>query len=211
MNLSFKICFLIFVCFVVVNSLFLGMTDGIGLSVMLLVHEYGHMCVMRKCNIEHSYPIFIPMVGAIVLASEIDDEETAIKIAFGGPLVGTIGVCIVGIVYMLTKQSVWLDVCILGMLINFINMCVTILPFDGGRMLNRLIPRSRELGLILPAFITICFKTLTLFTLLVVFFYFKGSTPERSTLPKKTQLKWGLIWLSTVIFQIVFTVLILKV
>ena len=65
---------------------------AVGVVVMLLVHEAGHIWAARRKGLPVSAPLFIPFIGAMILMRKHPrDAETEAYIALAGPLIGTAG------------------------------------------------------------------------------------------------------------------------
>jgi Zn-dependent protease len=112
-------------------TLFFGWTFAVGLVLLVLVHELGHLVVMRARGYTTGLPVFVPMFGAYVKGSK--EGATAYDSALGslaGPLAGGLGALAVlglGDVY----SSDFLNA--LGYFALFINLLnlAPIAPFDG--------------------------------------------------------------------------------
>lgn len=48
---------------------------GVGFTVLLAVHELGHLCAFRRFGMRASPPAFIPFVGALITSFEIDRRD----------------------------------------------------------------------------------------------------------------------------------------
>ena len=82
-----------------ISALLYGFAFGswyfaIGLVLMLLIHEYGHVVAMWKKGIHASAPVFIPFLGALNFAKLPENRDDEAYIGFGGPLVGSIAALI---------------------------------------------------------------------------------------------------------------------
>lgn len=112
-------------------TLFFGWPFAVGLVLLVLVHELGHLVVLRARGYTTGLPVFIPMFGAYVKGSK--EGATAFDSALGslaGPLAGGLGALAVlglGEVY----DSTFLNA--LGYFALFINLMnlAPIAPFDG--------------------------------------------------------------------------------
>lgn len=107
---------------------------AVGLVIMIFIHEMGHVLAAKLRRLPVSAPAFIPFVGALITMKRTpSDAETEAFIAFGGPLLGTVGALVS------FGLGVWLDMEIfivlawVGFLINLINL-IPIHPLDGGRI-----------------------------------------------------------------------------
>ena len=62
---------------VVAYSLFFGWTFAIGFVILLFVHEMGHVIQLRREGIKASAPMFIPLLGAVVMMKSMPDDALA--------------------------------------------------------------------------------------------------------------------------------------
>ena len=133
----------------------------IGLMLLLLIHELGHLFVLRLKGIPARGPYFIPLLGAFVMMSRPSKGEDVAQVALAGPFFGGLGAlfCLVmaGIVgvqncdhwtlaqgfealvprdcYISGAGPQWLALAHIGFLFNLINL-VPLLPFDGGQAIG---------------------------------------------------------------------------
>ena len=133
----------------------------IGLMLLLLIHELGHLFVLRLKGIPAHGPYFIPLLGAFVMMSRPSKGEDVALVALAGPFFGGLGalfcLAMAGIVggqdcnhwtlgqgfkalvpyscYTLGTGPEWLALAHIGFLFNLINL-VPLLPFDGGQAIG---------------------------------------------------------------------------
>jgi hypothetical protein len=73
-------------------SMFFGLPYAVGMVGLILLHESGHAVVMLKRGIPFSPMLFVPFVGAtIAMKRRPQDAWEDALVAFGGPLLGSIG------------------------------------------------------------------------------------------------------------------------
>ena len=120
----------------VVYSQFLGGPwIALGLVLMLLVHEMGHVVEIRRQGMQATAPIFIPFLGAAIF--QRSHPTSAIKqaqIGIAGPIAGTLGATVALILFGSTHWEGFLIWAYYGFLINLFNL----IPFgmlDGGWIL----------------------------------------------------------------------------
>ena len=86
-----------------------GWWFGIGLVVLIFVHEMGHVLELRRQGVPASAPLFIPFLGAVVGMKQMPAERVE-----GGagrarrPVLGTLGAAVVwglGVVVRLAASS----------------------------------------------------------------------------------------------------------
>lgn len=67
-------------------------TFGVGLAVMILVHELGHVLEARRQGLHVSWPMFIPFLGAYVTISRAGlTPFRSGLVSLAGPFVGSLG------------------------------------------------------------------------------------------------------------------------
>jgi len=125
---------------VVAYSLFFGWTFAIGFVVLLFVHEMGHVIQLRRDGIRASLPLFIPFLGAVVMADLMSgDALREAKVGLAGPVLGTIGAAACLLVFALTGNPYWQALAYVGFLINLFNL-LPVVPLDGGRAMAAMAP-----------------------------------------------------------------------
>lgn len=59
---------------------------------MIFIHEIGHVLAAKQKGLPVTAPLFIPFLGALItMKRNPRDAVTEAYIAYGGPLLGTIG------------------------------------------------------------------------------------------------------------------------
>ncbi len=107
---------------------------GVGLVVMIFIHEIGHVLAAKQKGLPVSLPVFIPFLGAfIAMKKNPRDAVTEAYIAFGGPLLGTAGALVCYLLGDITNNITLLVVAYVGFFLNLINL-LPIHPLDGGRI-----------------------------------------------------------------------------
>jgi len=116
-------------------SLWGGAWFGVGLVLMIFVHEMGHVVEIRRQGMQASAPIFIPFLGAAIFQrSHAQSPLRQAQIGIAGPIAGTIGATVAFVLYNSTHWNVLLLWAYFGFLINLFNL----IPFgmlDGGWIL----------------------------------------------------------------------------
>src|ERR687894_780459 len=73
-------------------ALIWGWKFAVGFVVLMFVHEMGHVIQLRREGIEASAPMFIPFLGAAVMAKSLGNDATAeARVGLAGPILGTPG------------------------------------------------------------------------------------------------------------------------
>ena len=117
-----------------------GWWFGIGLIVLLFVHEMGHVLEARRQGLPVSAPVFIPFLGAMILLKEMpQDAWNEAKVAIAGPLVGSAGAAALWIAGAIVDSNHLRALAFLGFLINLFNL-LPVVPLDGGRIVAALHP-----------------------------------------------------------------------
>ncbi|XEC93450.1 site-2 protease family protein [Paenibacillus tarimensis] len=142
---------------------------AVGLVLLIFVHELGHVIAAKRKGLPVSAPLFIPFVGALItMKRHPKDAVTEAYIAFGGPLVGTVGALIV------YAAGYWLDLPLLfalanvGFLLNLFNL-LPIHPLDGGRIATAVSRWLWVAGLVGGAVLIIVLKSPILFIVWALF------------------------------------------
>lgn len=132
---------------VVVYSLFFGWTFAIGFVVLLFVHEMGHVIQLRREGVKASAPMFIPMLGAVVMMKSMPDDALAeARVGLAGPILGTAGSAACLAIGEATNSDLLRALAYVGFLLNLINL-VPLTPFDGGRAMAAMAPAMWFVGL----------------------------------------------------------------
>jgi Zn-dependent protease len=107
---------------------------AIGLVTMIFIHEMGHVWAAKRKGLPVSAPVFIPFLGALITMKKNPlDSVTEAYIAFGGPLLGTVGALIAFLLGVQFDSPVLISVSYIGFFLNLINL-LPIHPLDGGRI-----------------------------------------------------------------------------
>jgi Zn-dependent protease len=137
--LKFKFLFSMFVSAAVYVWLG-GWWFGIGLVVLLFVHEMGHVLEARRQGLPVSAPLFIPFMGALITLKQIpNDAWREAKLALGGPLLGSLGAAAIWVAGVAFDSQALKALAFLGFFINLFNL-LPVVPLDGGRIVAALHP-----------------------------------------------------------------------
>lgn len=142
---------------------------AIGLVLMMFIHEMGHVWAARERGVAITAPAFIPLVGAVITFRKLpENAQTEAFIAYGGPLLGTIGATIIYIIGLLTHVQELFWIAMVGFALNLFNL-IPLAPLDGGRIVTAVSRWFWALGFLLA----LCFMYWTqtyLLTLVLMFF-----------------------------------------
>jgi len=119
-----------------------GWAFGVGIVLLILVHESGHVVVARVMGMPVTLPVMIPFLGAFVSMKQQPRTVAQESVmAIGGPILGTIGAGLCYLGYLATPDSstgqLLRALAYFGFLINLFNL-VPVTPLDGGRVLSLL-------------------------------------------------------------------------
>jgi Zn-dependent protease len=121
-------------------QLIFGWAFAVGLVLLLLVHEMGHVFQLRREGIKASAPMFIPFLGAVISAKSMGNDAAAeARVGLAGPILGSLGALVPLGIWLATGSDFWRALAYLGFLLNLFNL-LPILPLDGGRAMAALSP-----------------------------------------------------------------------
>src|SRR4051794_20388396 len=117
-----------------------GWAFGIGLILLLFVHEMGHVFEAKRQGLPVSAPLFIPFMGALITLKEMPHNAwREAKLAIAGPLLGSAAALALynaGVAYDSNSLKA---IAFLGFFINLFNL-LPVVPLDGGRITAALHP-----------------------------------------------------------------------
>ena len=153
-------------------SILWGWKFAAGFVVLLLVHEMGHVIQLRREGIEASAPMFIPFLGAAVMAKSLGDDATAeARVGLAGPILGTLG-CLALLPLALSGAGggFWEALVFTGLFLNLFNL-LPVVPLDGGRAMAALSPWMWFVGLFVMAVVTFAIPNPILILILLLAAY----------------------------------------
>jgi Zn-dependent protease len=125
-----------------------GWWFGIGLIVLLFVHEMGHVLEAKRQGLPVSAPLFIPFLGAMITMRQMPHNAwNEAKVAIAGPLVGSAGAAGFWVAGVIADSNHLRALAFLGFLINLFNL-LPIVPLDGGRIVGALHPALWVIGFV---------------------------------------------------------------
>jgi Zn-dependent protease len=128
-------------------SLIWGWKFAVGVVLLLLVHELGHVIQLRREGIEASAPMFIPFLGAVVAAKSLGDDAAAeARVGLAGPVLGSLGAAALIPVWLITGDDFWQALIFTGFFLNLFNL-LPVVPLDGGRAMAAMAPWMWFVGL----------------------------------------------------------------
>jgi Zn-dependent protease len=186
-------------------TLAFGWPIAVGLVLLLLVHEMGHVIQLRREGVEASAPVFIPFLGAMIAAKSLGDDAAAeARVGLAGPILGTIGTLIPFAIYLATGSDLWRALAYIGFFINLINL-LPVLPLDGGRAMAVLGPNIWLAGILIAVAATVIFlgPFMLIFVLLLggpeLYHRFKNRNSQESrafhSVPTRTKVAVAAVYL----------------
>jgi len=124
-----------------------GWRFAVGLVLLLLVHELGHVLELRRQGVPASAPLFIPFMGAVVGMKQLPhDAWREARVALAGPVLGSLGAASVWAAGEALDSELLVALAFTGFLLNLFNL-LPIVPLDGGRAVAALHPAFWGVGL----------------------------------------------------------------
>jgi len=127
-------------------SMFFGLPYAAGMVGLIFIHEVGHALVMHQRGIPFSPMVFVPFMGAaIAMKQQPRDAWEDALVAFGGPVLGSLGAGVVGIAGHATQSQLLIALADFGFMINLFNL-LPLGSMDGGRIAGALSPYMNLMG-----------------------------------------------------------------
>jgi Zn-dependent protease len=125
-----------------------GWWFGVGLVLLIFVHEMGHVLELRRQGVPASAPLFIPFLGAFVGLKQMPENAwKEAQVALAGPILGSLGALAVYAAGVAYDSRFLKALAFVGFLINLFNL-LPIVPLDGGRAVAALHPAIWLVGLV---------------------------------------------------------------
>jgi Zn-dependent protease len=117
-----------------------GWQFGVGFVLLLLIHELGHAFQMRREGIPMSAPVFIPLMGAVIMMKSMPKNAAVeARVGLAGPVIGSLA-CLVPLgLYAATGNNLFRALAFTGFFINLFNL-LPVVPLDGGRAMAAISP-----------------------------------------------------------------------
>jgi stage IV sporulation protein FB len=138
--ISMVLFFVVFIIFLPDNYLLAAEIIGI-----LLLHEFGHLLMMKRFGYKSLNMLFIPLLGAMVTGNKIKvSQRQKVLISLMGPLPGIILGCGLFAWAAVAAPDIYLiELALLLMSINILNL-IPLDPLDGGNIIESLFFPSNE-------------------------------------------------------------------
>ena len=125
-----------------------GWWFGLGLVLLLLVHEMGHVLEAKHQGLPVTAQMFIPFLGAMINLKQMpQDAWREAKLAIAGPLLGSLGAAVIYAIGVSEHSRQLEAIAFLGFLINLFNL-IPASPLDGGRIVSALHPALWFVGVL---------------------------------------------------------------
>jgi Zn-dependent protease len=125
-----------------------GWAFGIGLVLLLFVHEMGHVLEARHQGLPVTAPMFIPFLGALINLKQMPkDAWREAKLAIAGPILGSLGAAAIYAIGAAEGSRQLEAIAFLGFFINLFNL-IPASPLDGGRIVTALHPALWFVGVL---------------------------------------------------------------
>jgi Zn-dependent protease len=149
-------------------SLFWGWTFALGFVVLLFVHEMGHVIQLRREGVKASAPMFVPFLGAVVMAKSLGENALAeARVGLAGPILGTVGSAACLAIGEASNSDFFRALAYIGFFLNLFNL-LPVVPLDGGRAMAAMAPWMWFVGLGAVAAMLFVFPN---FILLIILFF----------------------------------------
>jgi Zn-dependent protease len=122
--------FAFFVSFAAYSLWFHSWKFGLGLVLLILVHELGHFMEARRQGLAVTLPTFIPLFGAFVTHRQASTPWRSAYIALAGPFVGGLGAAAVWAAGSARDSTLLVVLANIGFLLNA-SQLLPIWIFDG--------------------------------------------------------------------------------
>ena len=129
-------------------GIFFGWKFGIVFVLLIAIHEAGHVIFVRGFGLSAQPIVFVPGFGAFTSwTGQLDSVYKEAIIAFGGPLMGTLGSAACLALGLIDHDKFWIACAYTGFFLNLFNM-VPFGFFDGGRIAGAITPMLWVGGLV---------------------------------------------------------------
>ena len=110
-----------------------GAKFGVGLAVLILVHELGHFIELRRRGLAADLPMFVPGLGAYVRWAAVGvTSDTRALVSLAGPLAGAVGAALCAVTWLQTHDRLWIALASFSAFINLMNL-IPVWRLDGGQ------------------------------------------------------------------------------
>jgi Zn-dependent protease len=115
-----------------------GAAFGVGFAILILVHEMGHFVDIKRRGLPAEMPVFLPGLGAYVRWNALGvTASTRAFVSLAGPLAGCIGAAVCALLWMETRNTLWIGLASLSAMLNVLNL-IPVWVLDGGQAIKAL-------------------------------------------------------------------------
>jgi Zn-dependent protease len=135
----FKLKFLLtFFSFIAVYWALWGWKFGLGIAVLVLIHEMGHFIDIKWRGLPVQMPVFLPLLGAYVSWDARGVSlQTRAAVSLAGPLAGWLASVACIAIWWQTGDRFWAELARFGAFMNVLNL-IPIWILDGGQAIAAL-------------------------------------------------------------------------
>jgi Zn-dependent protease len=127
-----------------------GAKFGVGLAVLILVHELGHLIAVKRRGLAADLPMFIPGFGAYVRWNAAGvTADTRALVSLAGPLAGSLGALLCALLWWQTRDGLWMGLASFSAFINLMNL-IPVWSLDGSQAMVA-INRAGRIGIAIVA------------------------------------------------------------
>lgn len=149
-------------------ALFWGWQFAVGFVVLLFVHEYGHAVELKRQGVPTGPITFLPFLGALITMKRMPkDVWHEARVAFGGPLIGSLGALVVLIAAVAFDSDLLRALAYTGFLLNLFNL-IPLSPLDGGRIVSAIHKGAWIVGAVLALVALVVFHIWIMLLILLV-------------------------------------------
>jgi Zn-dependent protease len=154
-----------------------GWKFGVGLGVLILIHEMGHYIDIRRRGLPADMPVFLPGFGAYVRWQALGVSlETRAGVSLAGPLAGLLASFVCLAVWWKTGDAIWAGLTRAGAWLNLMNL-IPVWILDGGQATNALDRNGRWILLAAAVLCALLFQE-SVFLLVAVGFIWRLFTRD---------------------------------
>ena len=177
-------------------AIYWGWKFAAGFVLLMLVHECGHLLAAKRIGLKVGAPVFIPFMGAFIALKEAPkDAWIEAQVGIGGPLLGSLGAFVCLLLYVPTRDPLYIALAYSGFFLNLFNL-IPIGMLDGGRVVAAISPFLWLVGAVITGVMlvytgfNIILLLILLFCLPSVLLLFREKTDEERryytvSLPKR--------------------------
>jgi Zn-dependent protease len=181
-----------------------GVPFAVGFVLLILIHELGHVYVLRREGIPATAPVFIPFIGAFIAMKGLPrNAYVEAKVAIGGPIAGSLAAWATLLVGLALDKPMLVSLGHVGILLNLFNL-VPVSPLDGGRIAGAFSRAFWIAGYAIGLLALLATRSPLLLIVLVVGLFtlwqrWRNPVPGYDAIPRAQRLAVGLAYAALVI------------